>query len=397
MNVRAAAACAGAACEPQHTVGVTGERESVTSVSRAEQASMIVQTAGTALARDETMSMSMSKQTAGTAGQWARSEHVWREQEAGEGPRPSSHPGTGGAGGQSVLQGQQPSDPAVVGSSRGQAADPAALLCTLHALGPAVYMAAETSSETDARDDETDDDETETCAVSAFEFPKLTADTARDESEGSDISVKWWGVDRSQLEESTWVPSEPPTTRLLATLRSQAAVDDRQWVRLADTWQQHAPMGAVPSVSLKLVAQDSGSVSAVVVPVVPSLKFKGSFNGIRCTILIDCGAEGNVISRSFVQKHNITTAPATHSDGKPVTVKLADGHVPSRVFAGTRGKFKIGTYKDEGTFLVTDLDGQDVILGMPWLHDRNPLVDWRAAALTGAVTPAGHQGLCGGE
>ncbi len=42
----------------------------------------------------------------------------------------------------------------------------------------------------------------------------------------------------------------------------------------------------------------------------------------------------------------------------------------------------IDSYSDEIDLTITDLNGYDVILGMPWLHHYNPRIDWKKEVIS---------------
>lgn len=101
------------------------------------------------------------------------------------------------------------------------------------------------------------------------------------------------------------------------------------------------------------------------------LTFVGSINGHPARILVDGGAEGNVISSSFQTKHSIPL----HSH-QPIPIVLPDGtfsitcHTASIHFARDN-------YSDDLQPLIYNLRKYDLILGKPWLTQINPLINWR--------------------
>src|ERR1700759_4742757 len=88
--------------------------------------------------------------------------------------------------------------------------------------------------------------------------------------------------------------------------------------------------------------------------------------------LIDSGAQGRFIDKSIVKKDDRRRLL------KKITVRNVDG---TRNNAGsitdeTRVKYWIGNQQFDEWFLVTSLGDQQIILGMPWLEQHNPKVDW---------------------
>ncbi|KIL53796.1 hypothetical protein M378DRAFT_40948, partial [Amanita muscaria Koide BX008] len=43
----------------------------------------------------------------------------------------------------------------------------------------------------------------------------------------------------------------------------------------------------------------------------------------------------------------------------------------------TRIQFRLGNKEFDEWCYITKLGDQDIILGMPWLKNHNPLIDWR--------------------
>ena len=96
--------------------------------------------------------------------------------------------------------------------------------------------------------------------------------------------------------------------------------------------------------------------------------------------MIDSGATACFLSDRYVKRNNVLTIPlerniALHNiDG----TKNKAGHITHRA----RLALKIGDYSDVINFFITDLGPEDVILGLPWLRDVNPDVDWAFGEMT---------------
>jgi hypothetical protein len=96
-------------------------------------------------------------------------------------------------------------------------------------------------------------------------------------------------------------------------------------------------------------------------------------------VLVDSGADRNFVNTSFAKRHHLHT----HIKAEPDKVILADGSTQLSPLQLLAQHFTLGTYSDTTHFHTTDLQGDfDVILGMPWLTQRNPLPDWKARTLT---------------
>jgi hypothetical protein len=101
------------------------------------------------------------------------------------------------------------------------------------------------------------------------------------------------------------------------------------------------------------------------------LTFVGSINGHPARILIDGGAEGNVISSSFQTKHSIPSHPH-----QPIPIVLPDGAFSITSHAASIHLDR-DNYSDDLDPLIYNLRKYDLILGKPWLTRINPLINWR--------------------
>jgi transposase InsO family protein len=101
------------------------------------------------------------------------------------------------------------------------------------------------------------------------------------------------------------------------------------------------------------------------------LTFVCNVNGHAARILIDGGAQGNVISSSFVNKHRIPLQSSC-----PIPIILPNG---SRSFSSDLANitFQRQEYSTSLTTIVYPLQKYDLILGKPWLTQTNPLINWR--------------------
>ena len=109
------------------------------------------------------------------------------------------------------------------------------------------------------------------------------------------------------------------------------------------------------------------------------IKLAGSIGTHSAIFLVDCGATGNFVSSSFVQKHQLVATPPS-ADAPSIT--LADGVSKKSGGSLTAAPVRIHSYSDSIDFICTDLQGYDAILGMPWLVHYNPQVDWRGQSLS---------------
>jgi RNase H-like domain found in reverse transcriptase/Reverse transcriptase (RNA-dependent DNA polymerase)/Integrase zinc binding domain/Chromo (CHRromatin Organisation MOdifier) domain/Retroviral aspartyl protease/Integrase core domain len=118
------------------------------------------------------------------------------------------------------------------------------------------------------------------------------------------------------------------------------------------------------------------------------IKLTGSLGTHPAVFLVDSGATGNFVSSSFVQQHRLSLDSRTAPD-----VTLADGHQQKSAGALTAMPIRIGSFSSPLNLVATDLQGYDVILGMPWLQQYNPRVDWRGQTLSFTDRFGGHHVL----
>jgi hypothetical protein len=94
-------------------------------------------------------------------------------------------------------------------------------------------------------------------------------------------------------------------------------------------------------------------------------------------VLLDSGATGLFMNSEFVKQKRLTTKPLS----RPILVYNVDGSLNE---AGSISEVVevVLQYRDHSecaTFAVTSLGKQDVILGLTWLHEHNPEINWETA------------------
>ncbi|THH00881.1 hypothetical protein EW145_g7016 [Phellinidium pouzarii] len=96
--------------------------------------------------------------------------------------------------------------------------------------------------------------------------------------------------------------------------------------------------------------------------------------------LIDSGAEGKFIDSKFVAKHRILVRKLV----KPIPVHNVDG-TPNQngtITHYTLRPLLFGNKLTMAFLLVTSLGKEDIILGLPWLKQRNPLINWKEGTIS---------------
>ena len=93
--------------------------------------------------------------------------------------------------------------------------------------------------------------------------------------------------------------------------------------------------------------------------------------------LIDCGAEGLFVDTSYAKQWR--KEPLKHQ----IRVRNVDGTINAN--GNIKEKclitFRIGDEEMTEWFHVTNTGDQNLILGLPWLTKRNPIIDWRGKSL----------------
>ncbi|HEV7737123.1 MAG TPA: retropepsin-like aspartic protease [Chlamydiales bacterium] len=92
------------------------------------------------------------------------------------------------------------------------------------------------------------------------------------------------------------------------------------------------------------------------------------------------GASGLFIDKSYVERNGLQTRKLI----RPIPVLNLDG-TPNEAGAVTDVVSLVLRYDghtERATFAVTALGTQDLILGLPWLRQHNPEVDWRTGKVS---------------
>ena len=111
------------------------------------------------------------------------------------------------------------------------------------------------------------------------------------------------------------------------------------------------------------------------------LRFDAKLGAVPIRTLLDSGAESMFVSEALVKRHGLTTFQFTDADA--VDVILADGS-KYRCNQGVRAPLRLDGHSESGwEFRVVPMHAAyDLIIGMPWLHFHNPLVDWKLGTAT---------------
>jgi hypothetical protein len=94
--------------------------------------------------------------------------------------------------------------------------------------------------------------------------------------------------------------------------------------------------------------------------------------------LIDSSASGLFIDQNYAKNFNINYLD------KPVKAYNVDGmeNKQGMINAYVNLEFTLGEQKFKECFYITGLGKQKIILGFPWLHKYNPIIDWKKGEIT---------------
>jgi hypothetical protein len=94
--------------------------------------------------------------------------------------------------------------------------------------------------------------------------------------------------------------------------------------------------------------------------------------------LIDSGAGGLFIDQNYAKNFDINYLD------KPVKAYNVDGteNKQGTINACINLEFSLGEQEFKERFYVTGLRKQRIILGFPWLHKYNPIIDWKKGEVT---------------
>src|SRR5437868_12383573 len=95
---------------------------------------------------------------------------------------------------------------------------------------------------------------------------------------------------------------------------------------------------------------------------------------VKVNAMIDSGATEDFIDQGLCHKYGITTTRT----GNPRTIYLADGKQSDMgpVTHIAKVPMKIGSHHEQATFQVANLNNHEAVLGMPWLREHSPMIDW---------------------
>ena len=94
---------------------------------------------------------------------------------------------------------------------------------------------------------------------------------------------------------------------------------------------------------------------------------------MKSVVLLDCGASRDFISQTEVNKRKLPVSPLSHK----IRIVLADGRTTVATQQCTI-TFTVNAATFTRTCIVIQMNSAyDIILGMPFLTEVNPIIDWK--------------------
>src|ERR1700761_30377 len=142
-----------------------------------------------------------------------------------------------------------------------------------------------------------------------------------------------------------------------------------------------------PHVVAQQVMNSDAALYSVIIPETRSSKshfhiscyLEGRNRTTKVAAMVDSGATSLFIDHKYASKHKMTKVPLE----QPILLYNIDG---SRNEAGSimhkvRLNLRVGKDKEKFDFYVTSLGPKKEILGLHWLHHRNPQINWQEGTM----------------
>ena len=101
---------------------------------------------------------------------------------------------------------------------------------------------------------------------------------------------------------------------------------------------------------------------------------EGKERTVETEALLDSGAGGMFIDQNFAKENGLLMKPLT----RPILARNVDG-MPNKngtITHYTTTDLLVGDQTMKTRFLVSGLGKEMIILGLPWLRQHNPDIDW---------------------
>jgi hypothetical protein len=106
------------------------------------------------------------------------------------------------------------------------------------------------------------------------------------------------------------------------------------------------------------------------------IKVAATIDGAPITVMVDSGSSGNFLSTRVAQAQQFFRLRQPRRG-----IQFANGDTED-VNEMVTARLRINEHEEVLAFSVVNLANYDAILGMPWLMDHNPTIDWRTRTVT---------------
>ena len=111
-----------------------------------------------------------------------------------------------------------------------------------------------------------------------------------------------------------------------------------------------------------------------------SCYLKGRHHTVKVAAMVDSGATALFINKKYTDSQRMWLTPLEH----PIQLYNIDGTLNEARSITHKVKLRliIGSDEEQFEFYVTSLGPEKVILGLPWLRDRNPRINWQEGTMS---------------
>jgi hypothetical protein len=144
---------------------------------------------------------------------------------------------------------------------------------------------------------------------------------------------------------------------------------------------------SVSSTSLSIAMSANPALKYVIIPETKDKKshfhisclLQGRHRTVKVAAMIDSGATALFLDKKYAERQKMLQIPLE----EPIVLFNIDGSLneAGSITHIVRLILKLGQDAQKHEFYVTSLGPEKVILGLPWLRQRNPAIDWQAGTM----------------
>ena len=141
------------------------------------------------------------------------------------------------------------------------------------------------------------------------------------------------------------------------------------------TWKRRQLPLIPDSLTISSVVTASLNNNSIFIPMTVTQKERN----VETQALLDSGAQGEFMDEEYAKELKVVVKPLT----TPIKVRNADGtkNQSGEIKSYTWIKTRIGGEPLEIRFLITKLPDSKLILGLPWLKEHNPDINWETGQI----------------